>query len=75
MLATKYPTALKASENTFINIDHKQMGVGGDDSWSPRVYPEFRLTDTEYEYSFIMKMINGEAEIGKFLLKELPMVK
>ncbi len=42
--------------NITVNIDHKQMGVGGDDSWSmqSRPHPEFRLPAKIYRYSFIL---------------------
>jgi len=34
-----------------VNIDHRLMGVGGDDSWSPCVYPDFVVKgDQDYNY-------------------------
>lgn len=47
---------LVPSEFITVNIDLKQMGVGGDDSWSSngRPHPEFMLTEKKYEYSFDM---------------------
>jgi beta-galactosidase len=37
-----------------VNIDHLQMGVGGDDSWSHKAqpHPEFRIPAQNYRYSF-----------------------
>jgi beta-galactosidase len=37
-----------------VNIDHLQMGVGGDDSWSHKAQPhtEFRIPAQNYRYSF-----------------------
>ncbi len=40
-----------------VNIDYKQMGVGGDDSWGAQTHPEYRLTEKEYEYSFTMEPV------------------
>ena len=42
-----------------LNIDHKQMGVGGDDSWSMAAVPhkEFRLPSKNYNYSFVLRPI------------------
>ena len=37
------------------NIDYKQMGVGGDDSWGARTHPEFTLNPQTYSYSYILK--------------------
>ena len=42
---------------TSINIDYKQMGVGGDDSWGATTHPEYRLTENAYSYSFIIKPV------------------
>jgi beta-galactosidase len=39
---------------TSVNIDYKQMGVGGDNSWGARTHPEYRLTKHTYNYSFKM---------------------
>jgi len=37
-----------------VNIDHLQMGVGGDNSWSPagQPYEEFRIKSKKYHYGF-----------------------
>jgi hypothetical protein len=35
-----------------LNVDLGQMGLGGDDSWSPRVHPEYQLTDSTYTFSY-----------------------
>jgi beta-galactosidase len=39
-----------------VNIDHLQMGVGGDNAWSleSRPHPEFRMPARMYEYSFVL---------------------
>jgi beta-galactosidase len=35
-----------------VNIDYKQMGVGGDNSWGARTHPEYTLPAKPYHYSF-----------------------
>ncbi|MEN0050120.1 MAG: hypothetical protein AAF806_23855, partial [Bacteroidota bacterium] len=42
-----------------VNIDYGQMGVGGDDTWSPRSRPheEFRLDEGKYRYEFVISPI------------------
>lgn len=50
---------LVRGDKTYINIDLKQMGLGGDDSWTPRVHPEYLLIDKEYKFSFSLKPINN----------------
>ncbi len=54
---------------TSVNIDYKQMGVGGDDSWGAWTHPQYRLTEKEYSYSFRMKAINS-ADVPTKLAKD-----
>jgi beta-galactosidase len=35
-----------------LNIDHGQMGVGGDDSWGKHTLSKYSLTEMEYRYGF-----------------------
>jgi beta-galactosidase len=45
---------LERGGKTYLHVDYKQMGVGGDDSWTPRVHPEFLLNSKIYKYSYIV---------------------
>lgn len=40
-----------------LNIDHKQMGVGGDNSWGAEVHEEYRVLPHEYYYSFTISPV------------------
>ena len=42
-----------------LNIDYKQQGLGGDDSWSSHAKPhkQFRLNPKNYEYSFTIRPV------------------
>ena len=53
---------LKKTAFYTINIDHKQMGVGGDDSWSQKALPhkEFRIPAKNYTYSFLIQPIKND---------------
>jgi len=44
---------------TTLNIDYRQMGMGGDNSWGARTHPEYLLNERFYEYSFIIYPINN----------------
>ncbi|ATF92641.1 beta-galactosidase [Cedecea neteri] len=46
---------LKAEAGSWLNIDGYHMGVGGDDSWSPSVSPEFLLSGSHYHYAVSWK--------------------
>jgi beta-galactosidase len=35
-----------------LNLDYKQMGLGGDNSWGALPHPEYRLPPQEYSYRF-----------------------
>ena len=41
-----------------LNIDYKQMGVGGDNSWGARTHPEYRLPAKTYSFSFRLSPID-----------------
>ncbi|MEM9888798.1 MAG: glycoside hydrolase family 2 TIM barrel-domain containing protein [Bacteroidota bacterium] len=56
LAAAKHTIDLPERDFITIKVDHAQMGVGGDDTWSPRSRPheEFRLSAGSYKYSFIL---------------------
>ena len=45
---------LSRGDKTYVNIDLKQMGLGGDDSWSPRVHEEYLLKEKSYRFGFVI---------------------
>lgn len=47
-----HPHELPIRDQLTLNIDFKQMGVGGDNSWGRRTHPEYRLPAQEYSYAF-----------------------
>ncbi|MGQ8337437.1 glycoside hydrolase family 2 TIM barrel-domain containing protein [Sunxiuqinia sp. A32] len=51
---------VKPRDLTSVNIDDKQMGVGGDDSWGAWTHDQYRLTKKAYSYSFRIKAIGSE---------------
>ncbi|MCE0495681.1 beta-galactosidase [Vibrio salinus] len=50
----KHTNELEAESQVYIRIDHRHMGIGGDDSWTPSVHKEFQLTEKTYQYSVII---------------------
>jgi beta-galactosidase len=52
---SKTSHSLARGEKTYIHVDLKQMGLGGDDSWSPRVHEEYQLKDKNYRLRFSLK--------------------
>lgn len=44
----------------WLNIDHKQMGVGGDNTWGAQVHSEYTITPHEWEYTFTIQPLHAE---------------
>jgi beta-galactosidase len=53
----RHTTDVKPRDLTSVNIDYKQMGVGGDTSWGARTHPEYRLTQQTYAYAFRISLL------------------
>ena len=51
----KHPFQMPEHQETFVHIDYLQTGVGGDDSWSALPLPQFRMTDGEYHFEFLIE--------------------
>ncbi|MCL6266107.1 glycoside hydrolase family 2 TIM barrel-domain containing protein [Flagellimonas myxillae] len=47
-----------------LNLDYRQMGVGGDDSWTlnARPHEEFRLPSKAYGYSFVIRPVLSKSK-------------
>ena len=70
--------AIERAEHTFelssgrgitVNLDLKQMGVGGDNSWGARPHEPYTLPATAYSYSFRLTPLSGQESSLKPLLK------
>ena len=44
----------------WLNIDHKQMGVGGDNTWGAQVHPEYTITPHEWKYTFTIQPLKAK---------------
>ncbi|WP_325895063.1 beta-galactosidase [Grimontia sp. NTOU-MAR1] len=52
----KHQEELVQDDHIYLRIDGYHMGVGGDDSWSPSVHPEFLLDAAHYRYALTLSM-------------------
>jgi beta-galactosidase len=41
----------------YVNIDLKQLGVGGDDSWGATPMKQYRMLDDAYSYSYVITVV------------------
>ncbi|TQV89219.1 glycoside hydrolase family 2 TIM barrel-domain containing protein [Aliikangiella coralliicola] len=57
-----------------VNIDHKQMGVGGDTSWGRLVHKQYTIAPRSMEYGFTMVPFNAEDNVPD-LARNIKLVK
>jgi len=51
---------LDRADHLVVNLDYRQMGVGGDNSWGARPHEKYRLPARPYSYSFVLKGIKAD---------------
>lgn len=56
-VTAKHGADIEIGEEVQWNIDHLQMGVGGDTSWGRMVHKEYTIPAQEYRYSFVITPI------------------
>ncbi|GHT73111.1 beta-galactosidase [Bacteroidia bacterium] len=47
-----HPSDVTPRKEVFLNVDLKQRGLGGDNSWGYLPHPPYRLLDNAYEYEY-----------------------
>jgi len=61
---------LEFDTRTFtVNLDYKQTGVGGDNSWGARPHPEYTLFSQPYSYQFRLTPLRGRSSAPAALAK------
>ena len=53
--ATSHRHLLQEEDGCWLHLDGFHMGVGGDDSWSPSVSPEFLLSQQRWYYALTLR--------------------
>ena len=56
-VVNRHTVDVKPRNLTSVNIDYRQMGVGGDNSWGAWTHDKYRLQEREYSYVFSIKAI------------------
>ncbi len=72
LLASKITQQLPRGYVSVLNFDHKIMGLGGDDSWTPRTHTEYLLTNKEYSYSFRLRPFDASTPLTSITQSALP---
>ncbi|MCP5104701.1 MAG: DUF4981 domain-containing protein, partial [bacterium] len=52
----------RGRDTVTLNLDYRQMGVGGDNSWGARPHPQYTLPPKPYGYSFRLTPIPANTE-------------
>ncbi len=61
---------LKPRRLVTLNLDYKQMGVGGDNSWGARPHPAYTLSPQPYTYTFRLRPFSPHQESPQTLSKQ-----
>jgi beta-galactosidase len=56
----KHPFEIVQGNDITVNLDWRQMGVGGNDSWGAWPLPEYRLIAKPYSYKFRLEPVGGQ---------------
>ncbi|OYU56535.1 MAG: beta-galactosidase [Chitinophagaceae bacterium BSSC1] len=54
----QHPSNLPPDNNIHLQIDYKQRGVGGDNSWGALPHDKYRLLDKKYSYSYQINLLD-----------------
>lgn len=55
IILAMHPSELPEREFQTFNLDHRQAGLGGTDSWGALALPPYRIApDRDYEWSFLL---------------------
>ncbi|KAL4203703.1 hypothetical protein AMTRI_Chr01g129290 [Amborella trichopoda] len=55
-----------------VHLDHKHMGLGGDDSWSPSVHDQYLIPPVPYSFSLRLCPINSSSSCHDIYRSQLP---
>jgi len=73
--AAEHPFQLPRREITVLNLDFKQQGVGGDDSWGAWPHEQFLIPCREQAYSFRLRPFNCREDIAKLARSRLALLR
>jgi beta-galactosidase len=62
---------LKRRDLVTLNLDYKQMGVGGDTSWGAKTHPEYTLPAKPYSYRFRLRPFSPDEAAPGVLAKQV----
>ena len=57
--------SIEKKDMVWLNIDSKQMGVGGDNTWGAQTHPEYTITPEAQSYSFYLIPVDRQTDLVK----------
>jgi beta-galactosidase len=57
-----HPSEIEMSKDITVNVDYRQMGVGGDNTWGALQHAEYRLREKRYEYAFRLEPVTSKGK-------------
>lgn len=55
--------SIQKKDMVWVNIDHRMMGVGGDNTWGAQTHPEYTITPVRQSYEFILIPIDEKSNL------------
>lgn len=55
LMGARHAYELEEEPGVHVHIDGFHMGVGGDDSWSPSVHPDYLLDEDSYDWRLVIR--------------------
>ena len=65
----KHLNDIVQTEETYLNIDIKQMGVGGDNSWGARPHKPYQVPVEEYTFKIVIQAWNPQSDAFNMWMK------
>lgn len=62
---------VKPRDLVSLNLDYRQMGVGGNNSWGAQTLDKYRLLEQSYRYSFRLRPFRGSADTAAELARQI----
>lgn len=59
----KHGGSIKKKDMVWVNIDYKQMGVGGDNTWGAQTHPEYTITPENMTYGFTIIPVSANSDL------------
>ena len=67
MEASAYSFQMERSKDIFLNVDHRQLGVAGNNSWGEIALPAYQLTEPKYRYRYSVRPVTASDTVEDLL--------